>query len=229
MSERILVVDDEAGIAETVGAYFRHEGWLADVAYDSRGAMALADQFVYDLAVIDLMLPDLPGEVLCGQLRTSRPSMAVIMLTARTGPEAVVSGLDAGADDYVEKPFSPRELVARARAVLRRTRTNATAILHMAGLKIDRGICAVHRAGARIDLTATEWKLLDRLASQPGRIFTRAELVDAVMGDDWDHFDRTIDVHIKNLRRKIEVDPTRPQVVATARGLGYRYGGPASQ
>ncbi len=247
--ERILVVDDEEGIAVTVKAYFEKEGWIVDLAYTGLHALSLFEHSIsalhlradiqdgqkpYSLAVLDLMLPDLSGVELCRRFR-ARSSIAIIMLTARVGPDAAAAGLDAGADDYLEKPFSPRELLARARAVLRRTVPTVAAnipnqfidhsgILRFGNVEIDREARMVRKAGHRLDMTATEWRLLELLSSRPGRIFTRAEIVDRALGDDYDGYDRTVDVHIRNLRKKIETDPGSPKLVETVRGLGYRLG-----
>ena len=250
--ERILVVDDEAGIAGTVKAYFEAEGWSVDLAYTGLQALTLfedsfsshaSDESVkaglgpYSLAILDLMLPDLSGLELCRRFRT-KSTLAIIMLTARVGPEAASTGLDAGADDYLEKPFSPRELLARARAVLRRLGSSSSSgssnfsfasssrsgLLKIDTVEIDRDARMVRKDGHRLDLTATEWRLVELLATRPGRIFTRAEIVDRALGEDYDGFDRTVDAHVRNLRKKIEVDPSTPRVVETVRGLGYRLG-----
>jgi DNA-binding response OmpR family regulator len=250
--ERILVVDDEQGIARTVKAYFEKEGWTVDLAYTGLHALSLFEQSLfepsfssspcgtgrqdspgqYSLAVLDLMLPDLSGVELCRRFR-ARSTIAIIMLTARVGPEAAAAGLDAGADDYLEKPFSPRELLARVRAVLRRivpaaattvstTSSGGAGILRIEDIEIDSDARMVRKAGQRLDLTATEWRLLELLATKPGRIFTRSEIVDRALGDDYDGYDRTVDVHVRNLRKKIETDPGYPRLVETVRGLGYR-------
>jgi DNA-binding response OmpR family regulator len=236
--EKVLVVDDEVGIADTVAAYFVKEGWNADIAYTGSEALALfynscaenssISRTPYSLAILDLMLPDLPGEELCRRFRARSP-IPVIMLTARVGSEAAVAGLDAGADDYLEKPFSPRELLARARAVLRRyahlgSFRSPDGVLNFASIQIDLIARMVRKDGRRLELTATEWRLVELLASTPGRIFTRAEIVDRVLGDDYDGFDRTVDAHIRNLRKKIEEDSGHPRLVETVRGLGYRLG-----
>lgn len=237
--ERILVVDDEVGIAGTVKAYFMHEGWTVDLAFTGLHALSLFEdslrgtsqsgQRPYSLAVLDLMLPDLSGEELCRRFR-ARSTLPIIILTAKVGPEAAVAGLDAGADDYLEKPFSPRELLARARAVLRRSVPADSAggpseIQWIQNIEIDKAARTVRKGGQRLDLTATEWRLLELLASRPGRIFTRTEIVDRVLGDDYDGYDRTVDAHVRNLRKKIEDDPGQPGLVETVRGLGYRFGG----
>jgi DNA-binding response OmpR family regulator len=252
--ERILVVDDEEGIAGIVKAYFEKEGWTVDLASTGLQALSLFEQSLvgpsissspfetgmqysqrqYSLAVLDLMLPDLSGVELCRRFR-ARSSIAIIMLTARVGPDAAAAGLDAGADDYLEKPFSPRELLARARAVLRRAVPSGSPAASIASdgvcgtmgigdLQIDRDARQVRKAGHRLELTATEWRILDLLAARPGRIFTRAEIVDRALGEDYDGYDRTVDVHIRNLRKKIETDPGSPELVETVRGLGYRLG-----
>ena len=243
--ERILVVDDEAGIASTVKAYFEREGWSVDLACTGSQALSLFKnsqsqnsrnhephevRSAYSLAVLDLMLPDISGMELCRRFRAASP-IPVIMLTARTGPDAAAAGLDAGADDYIEKPFSPRELLARAKAVLRRSvpvpgNEGRAGVLAAGNLEIDKDARLVRKDGRRLVLTATEWQILELLASRAGRIFTRSEIVDHALGDDFEGFDRTVDVHIRNLRKKLENDPGHPGLIETVRGLGYRLGVP---
>jgi DNA-binding response OmpR family regulator len=195
-------------------------------AASGREGLALAEKKSPDLIVLDLMLPDITGEEICEEVR-SRSDVPIVMLTAKAGEEERVSGLVAGADDYLVKPFSPRELVARVRAVLRRTggvEAPLVACLRFdeGRLEIDTVRHAVLRDERPVDLTPNEYKLLLALASYPGRAYSRFELINRVQGYDYDGDERTIDVHVKNLRKKIEPDPARPRYVETVTGVGYR-------
>ncbi len=219
--DRVLVVDDEPGIRETVRAYLERDGFAVDEAADGPTALARARTGAYVLVVLDLMLPGLSGREVCRRLRADS-SVPILMLTARSGPEATAEGLDLGADDYMEKPFSPRELAARARAVLRRARPPGSR-LEFPGLSLDREARTACRDGTCVDLTATEWRILEALALRPGRVFSREEIASRALGELWDGFDRTIDAHVKNLRRKLGEDPETPRWVETVRGMGYRF------
>lgn len=221
--KRLLIVDDEKDIATTLQAYCRREGWDSDAAHDGRTALELLSHNHYDLAILDLMLPDLSGDSLCRHIK-ERGQTGVIMLTARVGSAAAIHGLSIGADDYVEKPFSPGELMARIKAVLRRIpeTQEATADKTRPALGFSLEKRAVTRDGRALPLTATEWRIVECLAACPGRIYSRAELVDRVLGDDFDGIDRTIDAHVKNLRKKIGDDTGC--CIQTVRGLGYRLG-----
>jgi DNA-binding response OmpR family regulator len=219
---RILVVDDDARTSASVSLYLRHGGYDVVTAASGAEALDLIGASPPDLLVLDLMLPEVDGLEVCRTIR-ERGRIPVIMLTARSTEEDTLEGLAAGADDYVTKPFSPRELVARVGAVLRRSR-QADDVVSLGGVEIDRLRRAVHRAGKQIPLTSGEFAILDALASSPGRAFTRAELAARAFGHDYDALDRTIDVHIMNLRRKIEVDRTAPRIILTAFGIGYRLG-----
>lgn len=219
--DRILVVDDEPGIRETVRAYLERDGFAVDEAADGPTALARARTEAYALVVLDLMLPGLSGKEVCRRLR-AESAVPVLMLTARAGPEAAAEGLDLGADDYMEKPFSPRELAARARAVLRRARQPGTR-MEFPGLSLDREARTVCRDGSCVDLTATEWRILEALALRPGRVFSREEIASRALGEIWEGFDRTIDAHVKNLRRKLGEDPENPRWIETVRGMGYRF------
>lgn len=219
--DRVLVVDDEPGIRETVRAYLERDGFAVDEAADGPAALARAATGEYALVVLDLMLPGLSGREVCRRLR-AESAVPVLMLTARSGPEAAAEGLDLGADDYMEKPFSPRELAARVRAVLRRARPPGSR-LEFPGLSLDREGRTACRDGACVELTASEWRILEALALRPGRVFSREEIAARALGELWDGFERTIDAHVKNLRRKLGEDPENPRWIETVRGMGYRF------
>ena len=222
---KILVVDDDHKIVDIVRLYLEKDGYRVLVAYDGLEALELARQKQPDLIVLDLMLPGMDGLDVCRILRTET-EVPIIMLTARTTEEDKLVGLELGADDYVTKPFSPRELVARVRTVLRRVGKEAPqgpAELRFADLLIDRRSHEVRVRGELVPLTPTEFKLLEVLAGEPGRAFTRLELLDRVFGYDFEGFERTVDVHVKNLRKKIEQDPTQPTYVKTVYGVGYKF------
>ena len=220
-----LVVDDEAKILEVVKSYLERDGFLVLTAQTGLEALEIARTRPVSLVILDLMLPDLPGEKVCARIRESS-DVPIIMMTAKSDEESVVAGLGLGADDYVAKPFSPRELMARVAAAMRRSgdgeRIRQTPT---DGLRLDEAGRRAVRGGREIELTPSEYKILSLLMSSPRRIFTRDEIILAVKSDDYDGFDRTIDSHVRNLRRKIEDDPKSPRHVLTAHGFGYRYGG----
>jgi two-component system alkaline phosphatase synthesis response regulator PhoP len=223
----ILVVDDEQQIAEIAGDYLRKAGFEVITAADGHAALHLARSARPALVVLDLRLPGLDGLDVAKMLRRDS-AVPIIMLTARVEESDRLRGLELGADDYVTKPFSPRELVARVKAVLRRTQSSAPRanLVTLGSLSIDtarqRVMCDEHV----VELTITEFQLLTTLARQPGRVFTRAALLDAVRGTEVESFERAIDTHIKNIRRKIETDPRRPAHILTVYGLGYKAAGP---
>ena len=215
----ILIVDDEPRIAKIAGDYLRHAGFAVVTA--ATGAEALDRARSAALVVLDLRLPDVDGVEVARRLRRTS-NVPIVMLTARAEESDRLLGLDAGADDYIVKPFSPRELVARVRAVLRRSGVREDGRLRIGDLTIDPARLSVTRHGAAIDLTASEFQLLATLAAHPGRLFTRAQLLDAIRGDDAEAFDRAIDAHVKNIRRKIEPDPRNPRYILTVYGIGYK-------
>jgi two-component system alkaline phosphatase synthesis response regulator PhoP len=223
----ILVVDDEPGIVTIVRDYLDRAGFRVLTAGDGETALRLARTERPSLVLLDLMLPGLDGLDVTRALRQDPATggLPLIMLTARVDESDRVAGLELGADDYITKPFSPREVVARVRAVLRRAEGPPTynGVLHAGDLAIDLQKRAVRRGDTPIELTATEFDLLATLARQPGRPFTRAQLVDLVYGDDFDGYDRTVDAHIKNIRRKIEPDPREPRYIQMVYGVGYRF------
>jgi two-component system alkaline phosphatase synthesis response regulator PhoP len=227
----ILVVDDEQPIVDLVASYLTAEGFAVHRAFDGPSALATARSTRPDLVILDVMLPGLDGLEVCRRLH-QETAVYVLMLTARTEEVDKVIGLSVGADDYLTKPFSPRELVARVKAILRRNRTaperaNERPVLSFDGLSIDPERREVTRGTAQIDLTAREFDLLYALASYPGRVFTREELLKRVWGPDFAGIDRVVDVHVGTLRRKLEDDQAEAPIVQTVRGVGYKFvGGP---
>jgi two-component system, OmpR family, alkaline phosphatase synthesis response regulator PhoP len=221
----VLVVDDERQIATIASDYLRHAGFSVLTAGDGMEALALARSRHPDLVVLDLGLPRLDGIEVARTLRKDG-NVPIIMLTARVEESDRLLGLEIGADDYISKPFSPRELVARVRAVLRRADAGSPAgdVFRRGDLTIDVPRQLVSRGQTPIDLTTTEFQVLATLARQPGRIFTRAQLLDAVRGTDVESFERAIDTHVKNIRRKLEADARSPRYLLTVYGIGYKFG-----
>jgi len=219
---RILVVDDDAQTVSAIRLYLERDGFDVAVAADGREALKLASATPRpDLIVLDLMLPGMDGLEVCRRLR-SHSDVPIIMLTARSTEEDRLEGLELGADDYVVKPFSPRELTARVHAVLRRVPGADGPPIRVGPVTIDAARHEVTVHGTRVGLTPREFRLLEVLARAPGRAFTRAELVERAFGTDSEALDRTIDAHVVNLRRKIEADPGRPALIETVFGVGYR-------
>jgi DNA-binding response OmpR family regulator len=222
---KILIVDDDRKIVDLVRLYLERDGYRVFVAYDGLRALELARKRRPDLIVLDLLLPEVDGLDVCRILQNEAKT-PIIMLTAKTTEADKLIGLDLGADDYVTKPFSPRELVARVRAVLRRVGEEAPQgppEMRFADLVINRRRHEVRVRGELVDLTPTEFRLLEVLAAEPGRAFTRLELLDRVFGYDFEGFERTVDVHVKNLRKKIELAPKQPVYVKTVYGVGYKF------
>ncbi|MBN1919696.1 MAG: response regulator transcription factor [Anaerolineae bacterium] len=223
MSQTILVVDDEIQIVRVLRGYLEQAGYRVLVAYNGEEALYTARQERPDLVVLDLQLPKIDGLEFTRRIRAEQPNLAILMLTARVEEMDRIVGLELGADDYVTKPFSPREVVARVRAVLRRGQTqSAPAILRVGDLVLDHDRREVRRSDTPIELTPTEFDLLAVFMAAPQRVFSRAALLEAVQGVAFEAYERTIDAHIKNLRRKLEVDPADPQIIVTVRGAGYR-------
>jgi DNA-binding response OmpR family regulator len=227
----ILIVEDEVKIVDALRAYLINAGFEVRAAYDGASGLVSFNEARPDLVVLDLMLPKLGGERLCTEIRrVSR--VPVVMLTAKGTEDDKVSGFALGADDYVTKPFSPRELVARIESVLRRASAAGPALYSVmtwngGDLEIDTAARSVKKRGEEVPLTPNEFKILACLASRPNKAFSREELISAALGDDFDGFERTVDSHVKNLRSKIEDDTARPLYVLTVRGVGYRFGGGA--
>jgi DNA-binding response OmpR family regulator len=228
--ERILVVDDEAGIRDLVGTYLRNEGFTVDEAADGEGALDCFRRNEPQLVVLDLRLPGIDGYDVLREIR--RDSAAyVILLTARAEEADKLIGLELGADDYVTKPFSPRELVARVRAVLRRGRepdTTSDDRIRFAGLEIDADRHEVHVDGEPIELTHLEFQLLAALAGSPRRVFSRRQLIEQVWGWDFYGDERLVDVHIRNLRKSLGDPADDPRFIGTVRGVGYKFVAEAS-
>ncbi|OGO05595.1 MAG: DNA-binding response regulator [Chloroflexi bacterium RBG_13_56_8] len=228
MSPGILVVDDDVKTVNLVRLYLEREGYEVLGAHDGRTALEFARQHNPDLVVLDLMLPLVDGLDVCRILR-AETEIPIIMLTAKSTENDKLLGLDLGADDYVTKPFSPRELAARVRAVLRRT-TNDSLIpeverITQGDLTVDFARHEVVVAGQLVRLTPSEFHLLEVLMREPNRVYTRAQLQDKAFGYDYEGLERTVDVHIMNLRRKIEPDLTCPRYVLTVYGVGYKFAG----
>jgi DNA-binding response OmpR family regulator len=226
MTATVLLVEDERKLRELVRSYLERAGLAVLSTSSGAEAITLAASAAPDLIVLDLGLPDVPGETVARELRANG-SVPILMLTAKAGEEDRIAGLELGADDYVTKPFSPRELVLRVQAILRRgTPVTTSGPVGYGGgtLLIDTSRRQVVVRGTAADLTPTEWGILGALASVPGRVYSRFELINRVRGYEFEGYERTIDSHVKNLRRKIEQDPARPQIVQTVLGGGYRLG-----
>jgi two-component system alkaline phosphatase synthesis response regulator PhoP len=224
MPQRVLIVDDERKLVQGLVAYFRDAGFETLTAYNGRTALEVARREQPDLIVLDLMLPEIDGLEVCRQLRRTS-SVPIIMLTARVEETDRLIGLELGADDYIVKPFSPREVVARTRAVLRRTHGALEPVAELRGgavvLNLDRR--SVQVSGQLVELTPTEFELLAALMRNAGRPLSRSQLLDATQGDAYAGYERTIDAHIKNLRRKLEADPANPTHILTVFGFGYKF------
>ena len=223
----VLVVDDEVRIRDLVRRYLEHEGHHVLTAGSGAEALEIAGYTTVDLIVLDLRLPDITGEEVAAEIRKTS-DVPILMLTAKVDERDKIHGLEVGADDYVTKPFSPRELVLRVGAILRRGRASATEVSTESfgggALIIDDATHRVTVNGEPVELTPTEWGVLLALAAQPGRVCSRYELINRVRGYEFDGYERTVDSHVKNLRRKIEPDPTQPTIVQTVTGVGYRLG-----
>ncbi len=225
MAKRVLVVDDEARLVSLVRGYLEQENYEVASAGDGREALILTRQFNPDIIVLDLMMPEMDGWEFLRLLRRERDT-PVIMLTARVEEADRIAGLEMGADDYLTKPFSPRELVARVRAVLRRTQPSESGlpeILRAGDLVLDLTGHSVREGDRHLELTPMEFDLLAVLMRSQGRVFTRLELLEQTQGYAYDGYERTIDVHIKNLRKKLEADSAQPRYVLTVFGVGYRF------
>jgi len=226
--KRVLVVDDDVKTVELVKLYLNRDGYRVLTAYDGVEALRLAREGHPDLIVLDIMLPGIDGLTICKTIR-AESDVPIIMLTAMTTDQDRIKGLDLGADDYVTKPYSPKELVARVRAVLRRLpgERGPTEIRH-GKLTADFLKREAFLDGRSLHLTEAEFKLLVVFIKEPSRVFSRAQLIERALGYDFEGFDRTVDVHILNLRRKIETDPSHPKYIKTVYGAGYRLAGEKS-
>lgn len=226
---KILLVDDEKMILEVLEAYFQKEGWEITSASNGIEALHKINETELDIIVLDLMLPDISGEEIC-RLTRKDSDVPIIMLTAKSAEEDVINGIVIGADDYVTKPFSPREVVVRAKALLRRVKKiKTTNQLHFnqSQLVIDQMKKEVKLSGVPLTLTPNEYKILLAMASYPGRVYSRADLLEKIQEDGvfFEGYERSIDTHIKNLRKKIEADSRHPAYIITMFGMGYKFGG----
>jgi len=226
MTATVLVVEDERKLRDFIRTYLENAGFTVLSTGSGAEAITMAAAAAPDLVVLDLGLPDVPGETVARELRATSPT-PILMLTAKSSEEDRIRGLELGADDYVTKPFSPREVVLRVQAILRRGTPAANSGVASYGggeLVIDEPRRAVRVRGAAAELTPTEWGVLVALATVPGRVYSRFELINRVRGYEFEGYERTIDSHVKNLRRKIEEDPGSPHIVQTVLGGGYRLG-----
>jgi len=227
MSATVLLVEDERKLRDLVRSYLERAGYAVLSTDSGAEAISVAASASPDLIVLDLGLPDVSGEAVAREVRAVGAT-PILMLTARSGEEDRIAGLELGADDYVTKPFSPRELVLRVQAILRRHAASSaeSGVSRFGGgmLVIDEPMRVARVRGAEVELTPTEWGILVALATVPGRVYSRFELINRVRGYDFEGYERTVDSHVKNLRRKIEEDPASPQIVQTVLGGGYRLG-----
>lgn len=223
MSREVLVVDDNEKIVEVLTAYLEQEGFAVRTASDGPSAVAEVERAVPDIALLDVMLPGINGIELTKRFQKEH-DLPVILITARSDEVDRLIGLEVGADDYVSKPFSPREVVARVRAVLRRTEGSRLGAdtLQTGALSIDLERRAVSLDGVVVDLTRTEFDILAAMAAHPGRVYTRLQLLEIATGDTFEGYERTIDAHVKNIRKKLGEDPKRPRYVHTVFGVGYK-------
>lgn len=223
---RILLVDDEKKITTVLKAYLQQEGFQVSTAVNGIIALTMFKENPFDLLILDVMLPGMSGTEICREVRKIS-SVPIIMLTAKVEEEDRIEGLSIGADDYITKPFSPREVVARVRAVLRRVNNDtaplADLITYDNGLTIDNIQYEIRLHDQQISLTPTEFKILGALAKNPGRVLSRSQLVEIVQGHNFEGDDRVIDAHIKKIRQKIETTPSSPQIILTVYGIGYKF------
>jgi DNA-binding response OmpR family regulator len=226
MAATVLLVEDERKLRELVRSYLERAGFTVLSAGSGAEAITLATSAAPDLVILDLGLPDVSGETVAREIRAAG-TIPILMLTAKAAEEDRIAGLELGADDYVTKPFSPRELVLRVQAILRRGSPAAKSGMTSYGagtMVIDEPKHLVTVRGRRAELTPTEWGILVALATVPGRVYSRFELINRVRGYEFEGYERTVDSHVKNLRRKVEEDPASPQIVQTVLGGGYRLG-----
>lgn len=229
MVHPVLVVEDDRKIAKIVKVYLENQGFKVVTAENGKDAISLALKEQPGIVILDLMLPDMSGEEVCQELREIG-DFPIIMLTAKSSEEERVAGFALGADDYIVKPFSPREMVARVKAVLKRTRKKEISSevfmsFNNGMLSIDLRSYEIKKGGNVLTLTPTEFKIISVLAGSPGKVFTRAELVENALGYQFEGYERSIDAHIKNIRQKIEEDPKKPSFIHTIYGIGYKFAG----
>ena len=223
--KRILVVEDEPAIAFGLQLDLKNEGYDVEIESDGESALQRARQETFDLILLDVMLPRKDGFEVCRELRRGGSKTPVIMLTAKAQEAEKVLGLEIGADDYVTKPFSPRELRARVKAALRRTAEDDLPICRFGDAEVDFGRCELRRAGKPVELTALEFKLLTAFVRNGGKVLSRARLLDLVWGHGTFVTDRVVDNHVVTLRKKVEPEPSEPRYIVSVRGLGYRFDG----
>jgi len=228
-AKSILVVDDENKITEVVKSYMESKGFMVYTAENGKQALDLFDKHPVSLVLLDLMLPDIPGEEICSILR-KKSRVPIIMVTAKVEEADLVKGLGIGADDYIIKPFSLKALLARVEAVLRRSADDSVPLFSKSSwadgdLEIDFNSHTVKKNHIQVPMTPNEFNLLATMIKYPNKVFTREELVAKALGDDYDGFDRTIDTHIKNIRHKIESDSKNPVYILTIHSIGYKFGG----
>lgn len=227
-NNNVLIVDDEMMLREAISAFFIKKGCNIYQADNGQDALDIFAKNRIDFVILDLMLPGMPGEDVCREIRRSS-KVPIIMLTAKTQEDSIINGLSIGADDYVTKPFSVKELYARMEAIKRRildVKDTGSEIIRCGdGLEINIREAVVSKDGNELNLTKSEWKILSAMALSPRKVFSRDELMEVVFGDESDSYDRVIDTHIKNLRKKIESDPKSPVYIKTVHGLGYKFGG----
>lgn len=227
--KRILIIDDEVKIVEVVKSYLEKEGYLVCGVYNGRDGMEVFEKFRPSLVILDLMLPDMTGEEICKVIR-KKSRVPIIMLTAKVEESSTINGFSLGADDYVTKPFRVKELVARVYALLRRTGEDLELIADFYSffdddLTVDDMKHEVRKNGKEINLTPSEYKILIAMINYSKKVFTREELVNIALGEEYNGFDRVIDSHIKNLRQKIETNSKEPRYIITVHGIGYKFGG----
>jgi DNA-binding response OmpR family regulator len=226
---KILIIDDEVKITEVIKSYLERSGYEVYTAFNGEQSLEAFEKVQPALVILDLMLPDMSGEEICRRLR-KQSRVPIIMLTAKIEEPDIIHGLDIGADDYLTKPFSPRQLTARVRALLRRSGPDTVPLANIMSfskgdLVVDFTRHEVKKGGIAVNLTPNEFKLLATLLKYPKKVFTREELIRLVIGEDFEGYDRIIDTHIKNLRQKIEEDSKNPGYILTVHGVGYRFGG----
>jgi two-component system copper resistance phosphate regulon response regulator CusR len=225
---RLLIVEDDPKVAEFVARGLRAERFAVDVSYDGLDGLNFASTYEYDLAILDLMLPTLSGTDLLQRIRRRKPDLPILVLTARDATEEKVQQFEAGADDYLTKPFDFAELLVRVKALLRRGPVNRASVLRVADLEIDRLTMSVRRAGRRIDLTAKEYALLEYLAANPGRVFSRTMILEHVWDQSFEGATNIVDVYVRHLRSKVD-DAFEPKLIHTVRGVGYSVRAPEDE
>lgn len=227
--KKVLVVDDEVKISEVIKSFLESKDFVVFTAEDGRQAFSIFEKENIAFVILDLMLPDMPGEEICTRLR-QKSRVPILMLTAKVGEEDLLRGLDIGADDYLTKPFRLKELHARMEAILRRSSGDLVPLYRKMSfqngdLEVDLDHHSIKKRGSEVNLTPNEFKLLAALIKYPNKVFTRDELISTALGDDFEGYDRSVDSHIKNLRQKIETDTKNPIYVLTIHGVGYKFGG----